>query len=213
MGKDESGAGTALAAGLAVAVLLLMAMVLGLGQAAAAAAKAATAADMAALAAADAYRGVSQGAPCRIAAEVSELHGASLQKCTLAGDLSVQVEVAVETTLPWPAQGKARAGVPPDTVRSGWSGSGIDLFQAALLPTIQQVWDAVVIFSNGYWLARGWLADWCHPRPGVTRLFSDLPRQCPASDMSAWSGLHLSGPLRWLDRRMSGPPIGWAVNR
>lgn len=139
MAKGESGAGTALAAGLALAVLLLMAMILGLGQAAAAAAKAATAADMAALAAADAYRGVSHGAPCRIAAEVSERHGASLQKCTLAGDLSVQVEVVVETTLPWPAQGKARAGVPPDTVRSDWSGSGIDLFQTALLSTIQQL--------------------------------------------------------------------------
>ena len=116
MSTDESGAGTILAAGLALAVLLLMALVLGLGQAAAAAARAATAADLAALAAADAYRGLSQGAPCQLAVEVSQRNGATLQECTLAGDRSVQVRVSVGTALPWPAHGSARAGPPPDTV-------------------------------------------------------------------------------------------------
>lgn len=116
MSTDESGAGTMLAAGLALAVLLLMALVLGLGQAAAAAARAATAADLAALAAADAFRGLSQGMPCQLAAEVSERNGATLQECMLAGDRSVQVRVSVGTSLPWPAHGSARAGPPPDTV-------------------------------------------------------------------------------------------------
>ncbi|MDO5753396.1 Rv3654c family TadE-like protein [Arthrobacter sp.] len=116
MSTDESGAGTMLATGLALAVLLLMALLLGLGQAAAAAARAATAADLAALAAADAYRGLSQGAPCQLAAEVSERNGATLHECTLAGDRSVQVRVSVGTSLPWPAHGSARAGPPPDTV-------------------------------------------------------------------------------------------------
>lgn len=122
MVKDDSGAGTTLAAGLAVAVLLLMTLVLGLGQAVAAAARAATAADLAALAAADAYRGLKHGAPCQIAAFVSQRNGADLQECTLASDLSVQVKVSVSTALPWPAHGRARAGPPPDSVRPGTPG-------------------------------------------------------------------------------------------
>ncbi|WP_233913045.1 Rv3654c family TadE-like protein [Arthrobacter polaris] len=75
MGWREEGSGTVLVAGLALAMLLLMAMVLGLGQAAVAAAKAATAADLAALAAADAYRGIVPGDPCQLAADVSARQG------------------------------------------------------------------------------------------------------------------------------------------
>lgn len=119
MGWREEGSGTVLVAGLALAMLLLMAMVLGLGQAAVAAAKAATAADLAALAAADAYRGIVPGDPCQLAADVSARQGATLLECTLAHDLSVKVEVAVKTVLPWPASGRARAGPPPDTLRPG----------------------------------------------------------------------------------------------
>ncbi|MGO2540801.1 Rv3654c family TadE-like protein [Specibacter sp. AOP5-B1-6] len=121
MTRGEEGAGTVLAAGLALAMLLLMALVLGLGQAAVAAAKAATAADLAALAAADAYRGLVPGEPCRIAADVAMRHGAELLACTLAGDLSVQVQVqgAASVMVPWQASGKSRAGPPPDTAGPG----------------------------------------------------------------------------------------------
>lgn len=114
MSTGEEGSGTVLAAALALALLLLTALVLGLGQAAAAAGKAATVADLAALAGADAYRGLSTGVPCQIAAEVSALHGATLLECRLLGTGSVQVKVALQTPLPWPAHGQARAGPPPE---------------------------------------------------------------------------------------------------
>ncbi|MDD0859857.1 hypothetical protein NHF46_23520 [Arthrobacter alpinus] len=55
--SGERGAGTMLAAGIALAMLMLMVLVLGLATAAVAAGRAATAADLAALAAADAHRG------------------------------------------------------------------------------------------------------------------------------------------------------------
>ncbi len=56
------------------------------------------------------------------------------------------------------------------------------------------------------WSVAGWLAGrLVLVRPGVTRSYSDLPRQCSVSDMSAWSELHLSGDLRWLHRRLFGP--------
>ena len=118
MVRGESGAGTVLGAGLALAMLLLMTLVVGLGQAAVTAARAATAADLSALAAADAYRGLAQGDACQVAAEISLHNGAQLLECTLHPDLSVQVAVSVRTTLPWAAQGRARAGPPPDGVRA-----------------------------------------------------------------------------------------------
>lgn len=117
--RDERGAGTVLGIGLALAMVLLMALVLGLVQAAVAAAKAATAADLSALAAADTYRGLSEGDPCKRAAEIALQNGAQLLECTVHPDMSVRVAVAVSTTLPWPAHGQARAGPPGDDVRPG----------------------------------------------------------------------------------------------
>lgn len=119
MDKNEQGAGTALALGLVFAMLLLLGMVLMLGQGVSAAGRAATAADLSALAAADAYRGLSSGAPCQLAADVAARHGASLMACALAGDYSVSVQVSVKTPLPWLSTGMARAGPPPDTVKPG----------------------------------------------------------------------------------------------
>ncbi|WP_113716151.1 Rv3654c family TadE-like protein [Arthrobacter dokdonensis] len=110
----ERGAGTVVAAGLSVVLLLLLAGVLGLAQAGAAASKAATAADLAALAAADAARGLAAGDPCQVAADLASRHGAALTSCRVLGPWAdtVQVEVSVRTTLPWPARGLARAGPP-----------------------------------------------------------------------------------------------------
>lgn len=117
MGGDDRGAGTVLAAGLALAMLMLLTLMLGLATAAVAAGKAATAADLAAVAAADALRGLSEGSACHVAAEVAAANSATLVACTeLAGSNSVQLKVAIRTTLPWPAYGQARAGPPPDTV-------------------------------------------------------------------------------------------------
>ena len=119
MVKNETGAGTVLAAGLALAMLLLMVLLLGLAQAAVAVAKAAKAADLAALAAADVYRGLMPGDPCAVAADVAARNGAAVLSCTLAGDFSVQVHVSVNTSFPWPASGTARAGPPSDAVVPG----------------------------------------------------------------------------------------------
>lgn len=119
MVSNEQGSGTVLAAGVAMAMLLLTVMVLGLGKATTAAARAATAADLSALAAADVHRGLAGGEACQVAAEVAAIHGALLVECIASGDLSVQVTVTVETALPWPAEGRSRAGRPPDSIDPG----------------------------------------------------------------------------------------------
>ena len=115
MDEGERGSGTVVAAGLAMGVLVLLAGGLWLGQGTAAASKAATAADLAALAAADAARGLAAGDPCRVAEDLAVRHGAILTSCRVLGlgADTVQVEVAVGTSLPWPAHGLARAGPPP----------------------------------------------------------------------------------------------------
>lgn len=116
MASREGGAGTVVAAGLAMAMLLLLTGVLWLGQAAAAAGKAATAADLAALAAADVARGLTPGDPCQVAADLAIRLGASLTSCQVQGAQAdtVQVEVIVRSGLPWAAHGLARAGPPPE---------------------------------------------------------------------------------------------------
>ncbi|MCQ9165153.1 Rv3654c family TadE-like protein [Arthrobacter sp. STN4] len=113
--EPERGSGTVVAAGLAMALLILLAGLLGLVQAAAAASRAATAADLAALAAADAARGLADGDPCQVAARLAARHGATLTACQVLGPWAdtVQLEVSVRTSLPWPAHGLARAGPPP----------------------------------------------------------------------------------------------------
>ncbi|MET4002238.1 secretion/DNA translocation related TadE-like protein [Arthrobacter sp. UYCu511] len=124
MGGSERGAGTMLGAGIALAVLILLALLMGLATAAVAAGKAASAADLAALAAADAYRGLSSEVPCQVAADIAAANSAALVECLeMPESRSVQVKVLVRTTLPWPAQGQARAGPPPDTVRPLESGT------------------------------------------------------------------------------------------
>ncbi|MGA7204151.1 MAG: Rv3654c family TadE-like protein [Specibacter sp.] len=116
METREDGAGTVVAAGLAIVMLILLMAVLWIGQAAVAAGQAATAADLAALAAADAARGIASGEPCRVAADLASRHGAVLVACTVMGAAAdtVQVEVRMQTRLPWPAHGLARAGPPPE---------------------------------------------------------------------------------------------------
>lgn len=116
MDDREKGAGTVLAVGLALAMLLLMVLLLGLGQAMVASAKATKAADLAALAAADSYRGLAGGDPCVIAADVADRNGSVMRSCTLSSGQSVQVEVTVTFALPWPAVAVARAGPPSDSV-------------------------------------------------------------------------------------------------
>jgi secretion/DNA translocation related TadE-like protein len=111
---SERGSGTVLAAGLGLVVITAMVMLLLLAQAAVMASRAAAAADLAALAAADALRGVSAGEPCPVAAAVAARHDARLVCCVEGGDQSVEVrtELAAGAVL-GVAAGHARAGPPP----------------------------------------------------------------------------------------------------
>lgn len=112
--QPEKGSGTVLALVLAFAVMALLAGVLLLAQAGVMASRAASAADLAALAAADAARGISSGEPCAVAASVVEQHGATLTACEVVG--GEVAEVATELERPFllgVATGRARAGPPP----------------------------------------------------------------------------------------------------
>ncbi|MFI5085666.1 MAG: Rv3654c family TadE-like protein [Actinomycetales bacterium] len=112
----EDGAGTVLIVGLVVVLTCMIVAVVLLLQAVNGAARAATAADLAALAGADAARDLIPGDPCTVAADVAGAHGAELVRCLVSGqDLDV---VDVQTRLPLPAplgaaSGRARAGPPP----------------------------------------------------------------------------------------------------
>lgn len=111
----ESGAGTALMAGIAMAALLLLSVVVLFAQASVSASRAATAADLSALAAADAARGLRDGNPCAVATEVAAHHGARLTACSIEGVsghiVRVRTEVDSVPALP-AAAGQARAGPP-----------------------------------------------------------------------------------------------------
>jgi secretion/DNA translocation related TadE-like protein len=110
----ERGSGTVLALGLAVLVILAAVVVVVLAQSAASAFRAAAAADLAALAAADAARGLIAGDPCSVAADVARRNGAKVLSCAEGSGSTVQVRTELE--LPTPlgrATGLARAGPPP----------------------------------------------------------------------------------------------------
>ncbi len=110
----ERGSGTVLAAGLALVVIMAMALMLLLAQSAVMASRAASAADLAALAAADALRGLTQGDPCAVAAEVAGRHAATLLDCAEGSGQTVEVRTELNVrTLLGAATGRARAGPPP----------------------------------------------------------------------------------------------------
>jgi secretion/DNA translocation related TadE-like protein len=112
--RDERGSGTILSLGLVAVLGVLLASLLLLAQAGVMASRAATAADLSALAAADAARGLTSGRPCSVAATVAAEHGARVTDCgTTGGGI---VEVGTELLQPFlfgPATGRARAGPPP----------------------------------------------------------------------------------------------------
>jgi secretion/DNA translocation related TadE-like protein len=109
--------------GLVLLLCLMLAVVTSVLQAGLASARAGKAADLAALAGADAARGLLAGDPCGLAAEVAGKQGAELSACSRAGPGGVVVDVRSRTALPevfgwlngeWRhAEGRARAGPPP----------------------------------------------------------------------------------------------------
>jgi len=110
----ERGSGTVLAAGLALVVMMAMALMLLLAQSAVLASRAASASDLAALAAADALRGITDGEPCTVASEVAVRHGATVVGCTESAGQTIEVRTElVERSVFGAASGRARAGPPP----------------------------------------------------------------------------------------------------
>lgn len=111
---SERGSGTVLAAGLGMLLMLATVLMLLLAQSAVMASRAAAAADLAALAAADALRGISAGEPCSVAADIAGRHDAKVLSCTEGAGETVEIRTELLTrTMAGPATGHARAGPPP----------------------------------------------------------------------------------------------------
>ena len=113
--RPEEGSGTVLALTIIAALLVVTVVIAGLIGAVSANRRASAAADLSALAAADAYRGLTEGDPCAVAADLAERHGARLESCTFPDrPETVEVTVAVPVAGPMgalgPARVRARAG-------------------------------------------------------------------------------------------------------
>ncbi len=113
--QPEEGSGTILALAIIAALLVLTVVIAGLIGVVSANRRASVAADLSALAAADAYRGLTEGDPCAVAADLAERHGAHLETCAFPNrPETVEVTVAVPVAGPMgvlgPARVRARAG-------------------------------------------------------------------------------------------------------
>ena len=111
----EEGSGTVLALTIIAVLLVVTVVIAGLIGVVSANRRASAAADLSALAAADAYRGLTEGDPCAVAADLAERHGAHLESCTFPDrPETVEVTVAVPVAGPMgalgPARVRARAG-------------------------------------------------------------------------------------------------------
>lgn len=122
----ERGASTVAMIGVIAVIGVLLAAVCLLGHVALCTHRAATAADLAALAAADTARGLRPGVACDEAERTARDNRARLVSCAPAPedpeimDVRVAVDLAVGARLLGPAYGVARAGPPP----SGSAGAG-----------------------------------------------------------------------------------------
>ncbi len=113
--RPEEGSGTVLALTIIAALLVVTVVIAGLIGVVSANRRASAAADLSALAAADAYRGLTEGDPCAVAADLAARHGAHLESCTFPDrPETVEVTVAVPVAGPMgmlgPARVRARAG-------------------------------------------------------------------------------------------------------
>ena len=110
----DHGSGTVLALALGMVVLMGAVVIAMLGQAATMSSRAAAAADLAALAAADAARGITSGDPCAVAGEIARRHEAKVLSCAEGPGNTVQVRTQLAAgTVFGSATGLARAGPPP----------------------------------------------------------------------------------------------------
>jgi len=118
--RQETGNGTVLALLLIAVGLLASGAILVFVAATQAATRAGTAADLAALAAADTARGLREGDPCAVAQGLAERNGASVRSCVVENPGStVRITVAVPARFSfaqlaiYEASASARAGPPP----------------------------------------------------------------------------------------------------
>ncbi|NUL47452.1 hypothetical protein F7P69_19930 [Cellulosimicrobium funkei] len=114
--SGEAGAGSITVLITVFVTLVLLGATLALGTSVTAAARAAGAADLAALAAADAARGLVAADPCALAAQTAQRHGAAMTACAAEGDGTVRVQTRYDSPLPWPADGRSRAGPPAPSI-------------------------------------------------------------------------------------------------
>lgn len=114
--SSELGSGTVLAMALGLLVIMAAAWIVILSHSVVLASRAAAAADLAALAAADAARGITAGEPCRVAEEVARRNGARVLGCSegAGGTVLVRTELSAGTVF-GPATAEARAGPPQGT--------------------------------------------------------------------------------------------------
>lgn len=113
--RSEEGSGTVLALTIIAALLVLTVVIAGLIGVVSANRRASAAADLSALAAADAYRGLTEGDPCAVAVDLAARHGAHLESCTFPDrpetvEVTVVVPVAGPMGMLGPARVRARAG-------------------------------------------------------------------------------------------------------
>ena len=130
--QPEEGSGTVLALTIIAALLVLTLVIAGLIGVVSANRRASAAADLSALAAADAYRGLTEGDPCTVAAELAERHGAHLESCTFPDrPETVEVTVAVPVAGPMdvlgPARVRARAGAEHPEDEQAFAGDAEEL--------------------------------------------------------------------------------------
>lgn len=107
---DDTGASTAMMLTVFAALMLLLAGALTLLQVHVAASRAAVAADLAALSAADAARGLMLGEPCALAESTVTAHGATMTSCEINEPGVAHVEVHLAIPIGLDATAAARAG-------------------------------------------------------------------------------------------------------
>lgn len=107
---NERGASTAMLLTVLAGLMVLFAAALSLLQVHVAASRAAMAADLAALAAADAARGLMTGDPCELAAATAQVHGATVTACNITDPGVAHLEITVPTVVGWQTTAVARAG-------------------------------------------------------------------------------------------------------
>lgn len=106
----DDGASTAMMLTIFAALMLLLAGVLTLIQVHVAASRAAVAADLAALSAADAARGLMIGEPCALAESTVIEHGATMTSCSIADPGVAHIQVQLPVPIGLDATAESRAG-------------------------------------------------------------------------------------------------------